>query len=229
MIRGHQRLTRGAFALDARFEIPGTGVTGLFGPSGCGKTTLLRAICGLAPRATGDVHFADEVWQESARGIFVPPHERGVGLVFQHAALFPNMSVVENIRYAIKRRPAEAQHPTLDEVVELAGVAHLLDRNTPSLSGGERQRVAIARTLASTPRLLLLDEPVSALDLDSRSVLLPYLQRLCKSLSIPVLYVSHSASEMAGLADRVMMMEGGSVRDTLDGRNFAARILNKGG
>lgn len=139
------------------------------------------------------------------------------------------MSVVENIRYAIKRRPAEAQHPTLDEVVELAGVAHLLDRNTPSLSGGERQRVAIARTLASTPRLLLLDEPVSALDLDSRSVLLPYLQRLCKSLSIPVLYVSHSASEMAGLADRVMMMEGGSVRDTLDGRNFAARILNKGG
>lgn len=224
MIRGHLRLSRGAFALDAQFEIPTEGVTGLFGPSGCGKTTLLRAIAGLTPRATGTVHFGEASWQDSSRRIFVQPHERGVGLVFQHAALFPHMSVVENIRYAIKRRPAESQHPTLDEVVSLAGVGHLLERATPSLSGGERQRVAIARTLAATPRLLLLDEPVSALDLDSRSVLLPYLQQLCKSLAIPVLYVSHAAMEMGGLADRVMLMESGMVRETLDGAAFTKRF-----
>jgi len=227
MIRGHLRLSRGAFTLDAQFEIPPAGVTGLFGPSGCGKTTLLRAIAGLAPRATGTVQFGESHWQDSSRRIFVHPHERGVGLVFQHAALFPHMSVAENIRYAIQRRPPESGHPTLEEVVAIAGVGHLLDRAAPSLSGGERQRVAIARTLASTPRLLLLDEPVSALDLDSRSVLLPYLQQLCKSLSIPVLYVSHSAVEMGGLADNVLIMSAGRVHETIDKSAFESRHANK--
>lgn len=213
MIQGNFSWSRGSFSLDARFALQPAGVTGLLGPSGCGKTTLLRCIAGLVPGARGELTFGTETWHHSARGVFIPPHERGVGYVFQHAALFPHLAVRENIEYGIRRRPAGVPGPSLDDVVSMAGVGHLLDRSPGSLSGGERQRVAIARALAMAPRLLLLDEPVSSLDLDSRSVLLPYLQELCRHLGLPVVYVSHAPGEVSRLAQVVLRMDKGRIID----------------
>lgn len=205
-------MARAGFALDVDFEAPRAGISALFGPSGCGKTTVLRAIAGLV-RARGRVALGDEVWQDDSLGVFVPTHRRSIGYVVQEAALFPHLSVRRNLEYGL-RRAAASDRPReidLDALVGLLGIAHLLERSPGTLSGGERQRVAIARALAPAPRLLLMDEPLAALDAQRKAEILPYLERLHDRLETPVLYVSHAIDEVARLADRVMLMRDGRI------------------
>jgi molybdate transport system ATP-binding protein len=227
----------GDFHLDVAFSIPAQGITAVLGPSGCGKTTLLRCISGLA-RLPGRLTVGGTVWQDRAR--FAPPHRRPVGFVFQEASLLTHLSVRGNLTYGLKRSLTPAVIG-FDEVVDLLGVAPLLDRSPARLSGGERQRVAIGRALLSQPRLLLMDEPLSGLDAASRGEILPYLDRLHATLSIPMLYVSHDLAEAARLADRVLTMCEGRIvaldaqaTPTLDGldedriRSLALAALSAG-
>jgi len=202
-------LKRDGFALDAKFSAPASGVTALFGPSGSGKTTLLRCIAGLE-RASGTLNMNGEVWQDKTT--FLPVHQRPLGFVFQEASLFTHLSVRANLEYGWKRiAPAERKVP-LEQVVEWLGLSHLIERGDPAkLSGGERQRVAIGRALLTSPRILLMDEPLSALDTRSKQEILPYLERLHLELDIPVLYVSHSMDEVVRLADHLVLMEQGRV------------------
>jgi molybdate transport system ATP-binding protein len=210
MIEASLTLPRRGFALDVSLALPARGVTALFGPSGCGKTTLLRALAGLE-RAQGRVALGDEIWQDDARGRFVPTHQRAIGYVIQEAALFPHLDVQRNLAYGLKRIASVQRRIALDQVVELLGIAHLLERRPGTLSGGERQRVAIARALATSPRLLLMDEPLAALDAQRKAEVLPYLDRLHEELGIPIVYVSHSIDEVARLAAQLVLMDAGRV------------------
>jgi len=209
-------LPREGFTLDVDLTLPAQGVSALFGPSGCGKTSVLRALAGLE-RAQGRVALGDEVWQDDALGIFLPTHGRALGYVIQEAALFPHLSVRGNLDYGRRRvraseRAAAAGTPiTLDPVIELLGIGPLMARRPDTLSGGERQRVAIARALASSPRLLLMDEPLAALDAARKAEVLPYLERLHRELSIPIVYVSHAVEEVARLAHHLVLMTEGRV------------------
>ncbi len=207
-IRFH--IERSGFVLDLDVSLPATGVTGLSGPSGCGKTTLLRAIAGLERDAMGYCRVADEIWQDG--GHFLPTHRRALGYVFQEASLFPHLSVRRNLEYGFKRVPREQRRVGLDDAVALLGVEGLLGRRPHGLSGGERQRVAIARALLTSPRLLLMDEPLAALDRASKREILPYLERLHDELAMPVLYVSHAPDEVARLADHLVLLDAGRVR-----------------
>jgi molybdate transport system ATP-binding protein len=200
----------GAFALSADFDAPAAGVTALVGPSGCGKTTLLRCLSGLT-RLAGRVVFKGETWQDESR--FVPAHRRPVGYVFQDAGLFSHLSVRGNLNYGLKRTRA-ATRISFDRAVDLLGLAGLLERGTDALSGGERQRVALARTLLCQPELLLLDEPVSALDVESRAEVLDRLEGVIESLAAPVIYVSHDLAEVARFADRIVSMRAGRIVGT---------------
>ncbi|HEY7758745.1 MAG TPA: molybdenum ABC transporter ATP-binding protein [Burkholderiales bacterium] len=202
------RLDWPGFSLDVDLNLPGRGVTALFGPSGSGKTTLLRCIAGLERAPRGRLTLAGEVWQDAGR--WVPTHKRPIGYVFQEASLFPHLTVMGNLRYGMNRI-GEAQRVSLDQAIELLGIGHLLDRKPDRLSGGERQRVGMARALAVSPRLLLMDEPLAALDLKRKQEILPYLERLHDELDIPVLYVSHASDEVARLADYLVAMERGRV------------------
>jgi molybdate transport system ATP-binding protein len=197
----------GGFELAAEASVPAKGVTALVGPSGSGKTTLLRCLAGLA-RAEGEVRVAGEVWQGEGR--FVPTHRRGVGYVFQEPSLFPHLSVGRNLAYA-RRRAQGSAGPSLAEVVQMMGLENLIHRAPAALSGGERQRAAISRALLSHPSLLLMDEPLSSLDVDAKAELLPFLDELHQRLSLPVIYVSHDAAEVAMLADRVLRMDRGRI------------------
>ena len=199
----------GRFRLDASFEVPASGITAVFGPSGSGKTTLLRCMAGLE-RLQGRVVVRGEVWQD--RGRFLPPHRRPVGYVFQEASLLPHLSVRGNLEFGLKR--AGPGRLGLEEVIGFLGLWSLLGRGVLKLSGGERQRVAIGRALLSQPRLLLMDEPLSGLDSEAKAEILSYLERLGQLLEIPVLYVSHDAAEVARLADRVLLMQGGCILPT---------------
>jgi molybdate transport system ATP-binding protein len=210
MIEARLALPRRGFRLDVSLTLPGRGVTALFGPSGCGKTTVLRAIAGLE-RAAGRVALGDEVWQDDGRGRFVPTHRRAIGYVIQEAALFPHLDVRRNLAYGMTRIAPAARRIALEQVVDLLGMAQLLERRPDTLSGGERQRVAIARALATSPRLLLMDEPLAALDAKRKAEVLPYLDRLHEELGIPVVYVSHAIDEVARLADHLVLMEAGRV------------------
>lgn len=200
----------GEFALEVAFEAPPRGITALFGRSGSGKTSVLRAVAGLVRAAEGEVNLNGEVWQE--RGRFVPTHARPIGYVFQEASLFPHLSVRKNLQYGWQRIPPAQRRIAYDEAVELLGIAPLLQRDPRRLSGGERQRVAIARALLTSPRLLLMDEPLSALDHDAKQSILPYLERLHDELGLPSLYVSHDPGEVARLADYMVILEQGRVR-----------------
>ncbi|HEY0665253.1 MAG TPA: molybdenum ABC transporter ATP-binding protein [Gallionella sp.] len=208
-IRAHFRMQRDGFALDAAFSAPPVGVTALFGPSGSGKTTLLRCIAGLE-RTQGSLHVNGELWQDDTT--FMPVHRRPMGYVFQEASLFPHLSVRANLEYGLKRIAPAERKVQLDQVVEWLGLPHLIGRNDPAqLSGGERQRVAIGRALLTSPRILLMDEPLSALDTKSKQEILPYLECLHRELAIPVLYVSHALDEVARLADHLVLLEKGRV------------------
>ena len=198
------------FALEAEASFPEKGITVLFGPSGCGKTTLLRCVAGLE-HPEGRVVIADEVWQDDEKGIFLPTHSRALGYVFQEASLFPHLNVEENLRFGLKRTKDPRGSEKLAEAVELLGIGHLLKRRVSELSGGERQRCAIARAIAMTPKVLLMDEPLAALDWKRKEEILPWLERLRDELSMPILYVTHSAEEMMRLADRVIAMKDGKI------------------
>ncbi len=201
----------GAFCLDVRFDAPARGVTALFGPSGCGKTTVLRCVAGLTRLRDGALSVAGETWQDGRR-TFLAPHRRPIGYVFQEASLFAHLSVTDNLTYGLRRSGHTPRRVGLDDVVDLLGLARLLARPTAVLSGGERQRVAIGRALLSQPRLLLMDEPLSALDRASKADILPYLETLHDALDIPVLYVTHDLAEVERLADTLVLMEAGTVR-----------------
>lgn len=200
------------FSLDVDLALPGRGVSALFGHSGSGKTTCLRCLAGLeqAPRALIEVN--GETWQDSDRGIFLPPHKRALGYVFQEASLFAHLSVRANLEFGWRRIPREQRKVKLEQACELLGIAHLLQRQPQHLSGGERQRVGIARALLTSPRLLLMDEPLAALDSKRKNEILPYLERLHDELEIPVVYVSHAQEEVARLADYLVLLDGGRVQ-----------------
>jgi len=210
MIDAHLRLPRAGFTLDVSLALPERGVSALFGPSGCGKTSVLRALAGLE-RAAGRVALGDEVWQDDERRLFVPTHRRPLGYVIQEAALFPHLSVRQNLDYGQRRASAGAQRVALEPIVDLLGLAGLMDRRPHTLSGGERQRVAIARALATGPRLLLMDEPLAALDAARKAEVLPFLERLHEVQAVPIVYVSHALEEVARLADHLVLMRSGQV------------------
>ena len=199
------------FSLDVDLSLPGRGITALFGPSGSGKTTILRCMAGLERTVGGILKVNGEVWQDDALGVFLPAHKRAIGYVFQEASLFPHLSVAGNLDYALTRVADTAHKISMDQAVTLLDVGPLLPRRPGRLSGGERQRVAMARALLTSPGLLLLDEPLAALDLKRRHEILPYLERLRAELSIPMLYVSHSPDEVARLADHLVVLDEGSV------------------
>lgn len=203
----------GAFALDVDFTAPGYGITALFGSSGSGKTTVLRCMAGLS-RVPGRLKVYDEIWQDDAAGVFLKPQKRHIGYVFQEASLFPHLSVRANLLYGAERA-GDNNSPvsiSFDDTVGLLGIGRLLDRAPGNLSGGERQRVAIGRALLSRPRLLLMDEPLAALDRLTKEEILPYLEALHDSLSIPIFYVSHDIGEIERLADTLVLLEHGRVR-----------------
>lgn len=209
MIEVRLQLNYSGFALDVDLQLPGRGVTALYGHSGSGKTTCLRCIAGLERASDGFVQINDQVWQDSHNGVFVPPHKRALGYVFQEASLFPHLSVLANLAFGLKRIPKAQRRVDLAQATQLLGIGHLLDRHPQHLSGGERQRVGIARALLTSPQLLLMDEPLAALDSQRKGEILPYLERLHEQLEIPVLYVSHAQDEVARLADHLVLLSEG--------------------
>jgi len=214
-------LTRtGASGFDLAIDLtlPASGTTVIFGPSGGGKTTILRAIAGLEPGVKGSVCVNGQTWQ--APGVFVPAHRRRVGFVFQHSALLPHLSVAQNLRYGWQRvGGTEAEY---EQCVEQLDLAPLLQRSIDKLSGGERQRVALGRALLTRPEILLLDEPLAALDAARRSEILGYLERLKQTTTIPLLYVTHAVDEMSRLADYLVLLKAGRVRQA----GAALEVLN---
>lgn len=207
-------LQRPGFTLQATLNLPAQGVSVLWGASGSGKTSLLRCVAGLE-RGVGRVQLGDTVWQDDARGHFTPVWGRRLGVVFQEASLFDHLDVQGNLHYGLRRLPAHEQgeaHQTLKQAIEVLGIGHLLARRTTTLSGGERQRVAIARALAARPRLLLLDEPLAALDGARKREVLPWLDALRQHLQVAMLYVTHSADEVAHLADTLVVLDNGNVK-----------------
>ena len=194
------------FSLDVDLQLPGQGVSALFGHSGSGKTLLLRCIAGLHP-TQGSLRVNDAVWQDDS--LCIPVHQRPLAYVFQEASLFPHLSVQRNLEYGYRRLTKQQRRINFEQAVEWLGLERLLARMPDKLSGGERQRVAIARALLTSPQLLLMDEPLSALDQRSKQEILPYLEQLIRNLSIPVLYVTHAAEEVARLADHLVVLEQG--------------------
>jgi molybdate transport system ATP-binding protein len=200
--------TLGGFSLAAAFEC-GPGVTALFGPSGAGKTSLVQMIAGLLRPDAGRIAVGGTVLFDDDARIDLPPHERRIGYVFQDARLFPHMDVRRNLDYGARRRGGETVQ--FDAVVETLGIGHLLDRRPGALSGGERQRVAIGRALLSAPRLLLMDEPLASLDTARKQEIIPFIERMCREIDIPVVYVSHAVDEVLQLADEMVLLRDGSV------------------
>jgi molybdate transport system ATP-binding protein len=209
MIHARFGLSYPGFMLDVDMQLPARGVSALFGPSGSGKTTLLRCIAGLERAEGGMLRVKDEVWQEGKT--FLAAYRRRLGYVFQEASLFPHLSVRGNLEYGYRRIAVADRRVRFEQVIEWLGLGSLIERNPTRLSGGERQRVAIGRALLTSPRLLLMDEPLSALDTASRQEIFPYLERLHGELDIPVLYVSHALDEVARLADHLVLLEQGHV------------------
>lgn len=212
------------FSLDVEFELNQSGITVLFGPSGCGKTTILRSVAGLE-HAKGRVVIGDEVWQDDEKKIFVPTWKRPLGYVFQGASLFPHMTAGQNIRFGLRYpRGRGTTEERISEAVKLLGLEKLLDHKPAQLSGGEQQRVAIARALVLNPKILLLDEPLSALDWERRQEIMPWISRIRDEQHLPMLYVTHSADEMARLADNVVLMERGRIKAQGSAQDILSRF-----
>ena len=205
------RLACAGFNLDVDLQVPGQGITVLYGASGSGKTTLLRCVAGLERADTARIRVNGQWWQSTEQGVFLPPHQRELGYVFQEASLLPHLSVQANLAYGVRRAGKPAGDAALAAAIELLGIGHLLPRSPMGLSGGERQRVAIARALATQPQLLLLDEPLAAIDAARRQDILPWLETLRDELSLPMLYVTHAPDEVARLANHVVVLSQGHV------------------
>lgn len=210
-IRAHFRTEHSDFKLDVQLTLPGQGVSALFGHSGSGKTTCLRAMAGLEKLPNSYFAVGDEVWQDSENNIFVAPYKRDIGYVFQEASLFAHLNVRDNLNFGRKRLAPEKRKVDFNNICNILSLTPLLDRPPNSLSGGERQRVAIARALLTSPKLLLMDEPLSALDHALKQEVLPYLEKLQLQLSIPIIYVSHSPDEVARLADHIAIIKNGAL------------------
>ena len=210
-IRARFSLSYPGFALDVDLHLPGRGVTVLLGDSGSGKTSLLRCIAGLERAHEGYLQVNGQLWQDSRVNHYLPTHRRALGYVFQEASLFAHLDVRRNLEFGLKRIAPAARRVELAQAIELLGIEHLLERLPGKLSGGERQRVGIARALLTSPQLLLMDEPLAALDPRRKGEILPYLERLHGELGIPILCVSHSPDEVARLADHLVLMEQGRV------------------
>jgi len=191
--------------MDVDLDLPDYGVTALYGPSGCGKTSLLRAIAGLDQHRNALVTFKGRVWQRDQ--YHVPTHKRTLAYVFQEPSLFSHLNVRQNLEFSVKRVTAAAVKYSLNDAVELLGLSSLLERSVMELSGGEQQRVALARAVASSPDLLLMDEPLSALDQQAKEDILPYIENLTARFKIPIVYVSHSLDEVARLADHLVLLD----------------------
>ena len=196
--------------LDLSFDAP-PGVTVLFGRSGSGKTTIVDAVAGLLRPQAGRVAVDDWVLFDTDKGLWLPPHRRRLGYIFQEGRLFPHLTVRQNLAFGRWFAPRNAQRENPDKVIEMLGIGHLLDRRPAKLSGGEKQRVAIGRALLASPRLILADEPLAALDDARKAEILPYFERLRDEVSVPILYVTHSAAEVARLATSVVALQDGKV------------------
>lgn len=203
---------RGRFRLTGALQLPLAGVTGIWGPSGAGKTSLLRVIAGFDRQPGNRIHYAGTCWQEGRQ--FLAPRRRRTSLAFQDTRLFPHLTVTGNLDFAAARAAEDGAGPSRERIVALTGIGPLLERRTPDLSGGERQRVALARALLARPRLLLLDEPLSALDATARRALLPALRDMLREADIPALHVSHSAEELVAIADRVVTITSGRIGES---------------
>lgn len=207
------QLSRTDFALDVDLTLPAQGISVLWGASGAGKTSILRCVAGLERARPARVRIGDQLWQDDAAGVFLAPWRRAVGYVFQEASLFPHLNVRGNLEYGLRRNPQRSSATAaLENTIDLLGLRALLARGVADLSGGERQRVALARALATQPQLLLLDEPLAALDVARRQDILPWLERIRDELQTSMLYVTHDAAEAARLADHLVMLEHGKVK-----------------
>ena len=214
----------GDFSLDVDVLLPGRGVSAIFGPSGSGKTTLLRCMAGLEREPSGFFAVNGDVWQDDAKRVFTPVYKRSLGYVSQAANLFAHLSVQGNLDYGLQRIPLAQRRVAMDQVVDLLGIHKLLARQPATLSGGEVQRVAIARALATSPQLLLMDEPLAALDVQRKAEVLPYLERLHTELAIPMIYVSHAPDEVARLADHLVLLDAGQVTASGATRELMTRL-----
>lgn len=218
----------GDFALDADFTLAGSGVTALFGRSGAGKSTIANAVAGLFRPAQGRIAVDDRVLFDSREGVFVPPHLRRIGCVFQDARLFPHLSVEGNLRFGWRRAAMRAGEDEFGRIVALLGLEQLLLRRPSRLSGGEKSRVALGRALLSAPTLLVLDEPLAALDEARKAEILPWLEKLRDHAGVPMIYVTHALDEVTRLADAIVLLRGGRVAaqgaafDLLPDLEFAA-------
>lgn len=210
MITFEAQLARGAFRLDARFST-GAKITGVFGPSGSGKSTIIDLLAGLARPDSGRIVLADKTLVDTARGVFVPAHRRRIAVVFQDAQLFPHLTVRQNLAFGRWFAPRMQRRIDPAPIVETLGIGSLLDRRPRGLSGGERQRVGFARALLASPKLLLMDEPLAALDMIRRFEVLRLIERIRDATGIPILYVSHSVEEVSQIADDVVVIEAGRV------------------
>lgn len=203
--------TQGAFTVNAAFSVADRGVTALFGPSGAGKTSIVNMVAGLVRPDAGRISLNGHCLFDSAHGVNVPPEKRRVGYVFQDGRLFPHLAVRGNLTYGMRLQPKSERYMEFDQVVELLGLESLLDRRPAKLSGGEKQRVAIGRALLCSPALLLMDEPLASLDGARKAEVLPFIRRLCREFSTPILYVSHMPDEISRLADHLVLMQDGGV------------------
>ena len=212
------QLNRSAFMLDVDLQLPGQGISAILGASGSGKTTLLRTVAGLEKNQQGRIQIGAHVWQDTQQGIDLPTWQRPLGYVFQESSLLPHLTVSDNLNFGLKRalktsgnaQPDAAK--ALQASIELLGIGNLLQRMPDQLSGGERQRVAIARAIAMQPQLLLMDEPLASLDAARRQEIFPWLSKLRDELKMPMLYVTHSADEVARLADHLVVLDKGNVK-----------------
>lgn len=225
------RHRQGDFSLDAAFETAG-GITALFGPSGAGKSSIVAAVAGLLKPDAGHIALNGRVLTDTDERIFVAPHRRRAGLVFQDARLFPHLRVKANLLYGWRRAPEPAPQDEIDRLVALLGLDALLTRHPHTLSGGEKARVALGRALLAGPEILLLDEPLASLDAGRRGEILPYLERLRDVSKVPMLYVSHAIDEVARLANHVVLLEEGritgqgSVATCLVGREGLGAVID---
>ena len=211
VVINHKLSERGGrtFNLDVDLDLPAKGITAVFGESGSGKTTLLRCIAGLETSSRGEIRVRGVVWQRETD--FIPCHQRRVGYVFQESSLFPHLNVKKNIAFGISRSPSQLDTEHYHEIIELMGLASLLQQYPDQLSGGERQRAAIARALIIEPDLLLMDEPLASLDMKRKQEILPYLESVHEKLDVPIIYVTHSIDEVARLADHLVVLQEGKV------------------
>jgi len=201
----------GDFLLDASFEANGVLVIALFGRSGAGKTSIINMVAGLIRPDSGRIVVKGRSVFDSEKGVNVPTEKRRFGYIFQDGRLFPHMSVKANLLYGMKLLPKDRRHVRFDQVVELLGIEHVLNRRPAKLSGAEKQRVAIGRALLTSPDLLLMDEPMASLDNARKTEVLPFIARLPTEFAIPILYVSHSISEIRSIADRIVFVDSGRV------------------